>query len=30
MTARLYMLHALQIVLQNALALLDIAPVSRM
>ncbi|XP_060825620.1 DALR anticodon-binding domain-containing protein 3-like [Bombus pascuorum] len=30
MTARLYMLHALQIVLQNALALLDITPVSRM
>ncbi|XP_076759743.1 DALR anticodon-binding domain-containing protein 3 [Xylocopa sonorina] len=30
MNARLYMLHALQIVLQNALALLDIVPVSRM
>ncbi|XP_043265941.1 DALR anticodon-binding domain-containing protein 3 isoform X2 [Colletes gigas] len=30
MIARLYMLHALQIVLQNALALLNIVPVSRM
>ncbi|XP_078032529.1 DALR anticodon-binding domain-containing protein 3 isoform X2 [Augochlora pura] len=30
MTARLYMLHALQIVIQNALALMDIVPVSRM
>ncbi|OAD53917.1 DALR anticodon-binding domain-containing protein 3 [Eufriesea mexicana] len=30
MSVRLYMLHALQIVLQNALGLLDILPVSRM
>lgn len=30
MIARLYMLHALQIVLQNALAFLDIIPVSHM
>lgn len=30
MNARLYMLHALQIVLQNTLALIDIIPVSRM
>ncbi|XP_015434907.1 PREDICTED: DALR anticodon-binding domain-containing protein 3 [Dufourea novaeangliae] len=30
MIARLYMLHALQIVLQNALTLMDIIPVSRM
>ncbi|XP_012146990.2 uncharacterized protein LOC100883597 [Megachile rotundata] len=30
MVARLYMLHVLQIVLQNSLALLDIVPVSRM
>ncbi|KOC60666.1 DALR anticodon-binding domain-containing protein 3 [Habropoda laboriosa] len=30
MIARLYMLYALQIVLQNALSLLDITPVSRM
>ncbi|XP_017878127.1 DALR anticodon-binding domain-containing protein 3 isoform X2 [Ceratina calcarata] len=30
MTARLYMLHALQVVLRNALAILDIHPVSRM
>nr|XP_034178930.1 DALR anticodon-binding domain-containing protein 3 isoform X1 [Osmia lignaria] len=30
MIARLYMLHALQIILQNSLALLDIMPVPRM